>query len=39
MLNCLQKTALLKQLDWQELAVKYARRSGTTSDFIATELF
>ena len=38
MLNCLQRSILLKQLDWQELAVKYAERLGTVEEFIASEL-
>lgn len=38
MLTGLQKSNLLKQLDWQEIAVKYAQRSGTVGEFIVSEL-
>lgn len=38
MLNCLQKSNLLKQLDWQEIAVKYVQRPGTVGEFIVSEL-
>lgn len=38
MLTGLQKSNLLKQLDWQEVAVKYAGRSGTAEEFIAAAL-
>ena len=38
MLTGLQKSNLLKQLDWQEIAVKYAGHAGTAEEFIAAEL-
>ena len=38
MLTGLQKRNLLKQPDWQEIAVKYAERSGTAEEFISHEL-
>lgn len=38
MLTGMQKSNLLKQLDWQEVAVKYADRPGTAEEFIAREL-
>ena len=38
MLTGLQKSNLLKQLDWQEVAVKYAERQGTAEEFIVNEL-